>query len=193
MISNRTILFFLVMLGLLSCNDKVKEFSGFTQKEMEFLLASYDGKVWERLSREENGEEVPLEGCELDNFLIFVQGRVGEPKPLLFAYNSVACDSLDICDLYPDFCLSDTTLCAEDPDFCASLEDGILYIGSWYAKEPFIENTRSDTLIFQINQVQESIHVTQITANLATFLYKNRSSAEGGAVVENYQYLPPQE
>ena len=185
-------LFFLLLaISLLSCNDKVRVFSGFTQTEMEFLLASYEGKAWERISREEDGEEVTLEGCELDNFLFFVQDEVGEPKPLLFAYNNQVCDSLDICTLYPDFCISDTTLCAENPEFCEELGDGILYIGTWYAKEPFIENTRSDTLVFEINQKQESIFVSSITANYATFLYKDRTGSGGGTVVENYQYLPP--
>ena len=97
---------------------------------------------------------------------------------------------MDICSLYPDFCISDTTLCAENPYFCEELGNGILYIGNWYAKEPFIQNTRSDTLVFEINQELESIHVTSITANFATFLYKNRRGSEGGTVIENYQFLP---
>lgn len=187
------LIFLFVFISLLSCNDKVKKFSGYTQKEMEFLMASYEAKVWERISREEDGEEINLEGCELDNFLVFVQGTVGEPKPLLFAYNPTVCDSLDICTLYPNFCISDTTLCAENPEYCEELGNGVLFIGSWYAKEPFIENSRSDTLVFEINQEEESIYVTNITANYATFLYKNRTGTEGGTVVENYQYLPPSE
>ena len=55
------LIFLLITISLLSCNDKVKVFSGFTQTEMEFLLASYEGKAWERISREEDGEEVTLE------------------------------------------------------------------------------------------------------------------------------------
>ena len=75
------------------------------------------------------------------------------------------------------------------PDFCASFGEGVLYIGTWYAKEPFITNDRSDTLIFEINKQEESIHVTNITSQFASFLYKNRSSSSGGVISENYKAL----
>lgn len=177
-----------------ACKDKVKEFSGFNQKELEFLIASYEGKIWERISREENGEEINFSDCDLENYLIFLESNinnVGEQKPLLYAYNTNICDSLDFCSLHPDFCQSDVTLCGENPGFCEGLEDGILFIGSWYAKEPFFENSRSDTLVFEINNKTESIQVLDISANYATFLYKNRFSASGGSVIEHYQFLPP--
>jgi hypothetical protein len=183
-------LFFLLLIVIFSCKDKVTKFSGFTQTEMEFLLASSDAKIWERISREEDGEEIFLEGCEAESYLIFLQDEVGDPKPLLYAYNPAVCDSLDFCALHPDFCISDTTLCAENPDFCDDLQDGILFIGSWYVKEPFIENSRADTLIFEINEKSESIHVTSITANYATFSYKNRTGSSGGSVIESYQFVP---
>jgi hypothetical protein len=194
MIKKHHFYFLLSFLTLISCKDKVQEFSGFNQKELEFLLASYEGKIWERISREENGEEIVFEDCELDNYLIFLEENVnnaGELKPLLYAYNPNLCDSLDFCSLHPDFCLSDTTLCAENPDFCENLEEGILFIGSWYAKEPFIENSRSDTLVFEINNKAESIQVLDVTANYVTFLYKNRTGTSGGTVIEHYQFLPP--
>jgi hypothetical protein len=171
----------------------VQEFSGFNQKELEFLLSSYEGKAWERISREEDGEEVVFEDCGLENYLIFLEDNVsnaGELKPLLYAYNPNLCDSLDFCSLHPDFCLSDTTLCGANPEFCDSLEDGILFIGSWYAKEPFIENSRSDTLVFEINNKAESIQVLDITANYVTFFYKNSTGASGATVVERYRFLP---
>ncbi|MCK5369006.1 MAG: hypothetical protein KAQ62_10655, partial [Cyclobacteriaceae bacterium] len=154
-------IFFLLLIFLFSfCKDKVKQFNGFTQKEMEYLLASDDFKVWERISQEENGEEILPDDCGMENYLIFLQGSVGQPKPLLYAYNPLLCDSLDFCDQHPDFCEADTTLCNAEPDFCESLADGVLYIGSWYAKEPFIKNDRSDTLVFEINNKLESIFVT---------------------------------
>lgn len=192
MIKNGIIFLFISLISF-SCKDKVQEFSGFTQKEMEFLLASEETKIWERISREVNGEEVILEDCELQNYLIFIQGQLGNPKPLLYAYNPTNCDSANFCNLYPDFCVADTTLCAIDPDFCQGLSDGILLIGTWYAKEPFIENSRSDTLIFEINGIEESIEVLDISTNYATFLYKNRTENSGGSVVEYYQNLPLEE
>ncbi|MCK5209374.1 MAG: hypothetical protein KAQ79_15175, partial [Cyclobacteriaceae bacterium] len=88
----------------------MKQFNGFTQKEMEYLLASDDFKVWERISQEENGEEILPDDCGMENYLIFLQGSVGQPKPLLYAYNPLLCDSLDFCDQHPDFCEADTTL-----------------------------------------------------------------------------------
>jgi hypothetical protein len=194
MIKSSRIFIFILFVFMLSCKDKVQEFSGFNQKELEFLLASYEGKIWERISREENGEEIILEDCDLENYLIFLESNVnnvGEQKPLLYAYNPNTCDSLDFCSLHPDFCLSDTTLCGENPDFCEGLDNGILFIGSWYAKEPFFENSRSDTLVFEINNKTESIQVLDITANYVTFLYKNRVGSSGGSVIEHYQFLPP--
>ncbi len=189
MIKNGIIFLFFISI-IFSCKEKVQEFSGFTQKEMEYLLASQELKIWQRISREENEEEIMLEGCDLENYLFFVQGQVGNPKPLLYAYNPSSCDSLEFCNLHPELCIADTTFCGEDPQFCNSLGDGILYIGSWYAKEPFIENSRADTLVFEINGITESVQVLEISSEYASFLYKNRTGNAGGSVVENYQNIP---
>ena len=184
--------YFLLLLFLFSfCKDKVKKFNGFTQKEMEYLLSSDEFKAWERISKKEDGVEIEPDDCGLDNYLLFLQGTVGEPKPLLYAYNPLICDSLDFCMQHPDFCQSDTTLCNANPEFCESLNDGILYIGSWSAKAPFIINSRSDTLIFEINKKTESIHVTSITSEFATFVYKNRTGDDGGIITEFYKFAPP--
>lgn len=185
------VIFSLILFALYSCKDKVKEFSGFTQKELEYLIASTNAKVWERVSREEDGEEVFPDDCGMDNFLIFEQGNVGAPKKLLYAYNPGICDSLDFCNLHPDFCMADIANCAADPAFCDDFQEGILYIGTWYAKAPFIVNSRSDTLIFTINGKSESIHVTDISSEYATFVYKNRQSSTGGTIEETYKYLSP--
>lgn len=185
---NRFLGYFTLLLFLLvSCSDKVTKFKGFTQSELEYLLASDEGKVWERVSREEGGEEIIPDDCAKDNFLIFLSGKLGDEKPLLYAYNPLICDSADFCLEFPDFCQADTTLCSENADFCETLGEGVLYIGSWYAKEPFIENDRSDTLIFTINNKKESIFVTNVTAQTATFQYKNRTGNSGGVITERYQ------
>lgn len=184
------ILFLLLTFMFSFCKDKVKEFDGFTQKELEYLLASDELKVWERISQEEDGEVIVPDDCGKDNYLIFLQGNSGQPKPLLYAYNPQICDSLDFCNLHPDFCRADTALCNADPLFCEAMADGVLYIGSWYAKEPFIENSRSDTLIFEINENIESIFVTNISSENATFLYKNREGNEGGIITEFYSFSP---
>ncbi len=177
---------------LASCADKVKKYSGFTQGEMEFLLASDNVKIWERTRQESGGKEIIPDDCGMDNQLIFLQGSVGEPKPLIYVYNPLICDSLDFCELHPNFCQSDTALCNSDPELCALLEDGMLYIGSWYAKAPFITNDRSDTLVFEINAEKETIYVTNISSEHATFQYKKRKGSNGELITEYYHFLPPQ-
>lgn len=183
-----SLLYFSLIFVFSFCDDKVKKYDGFTQKEMEFLLAAEDFKIWERIAQEEDGEEVLPGDCDLENHLIFLQGSVGLAKPLLYAYNPTICDSLDFCNQHPDFCEADVDFCLQDPDFCETLSTGVLYIGSWYAKEPFITNDRSDTLVFEINNVDESIFVTSITSNYATFQYKNREGADGGIITEFYEF-----
>jgi len=158
---------------------------------MEYLLASGDLKTWERISIAEDGIIVDPDDCGMNNFLVFLQGDIGLPKPLLYAYNPQICDSLDFCIKHPEFCQSDTTLCNAVPEFCQSLSEGVLFIGTWYAKEPFINNARSDTLIFEINSKKESIHVTSISSQNATFLYKNRQGNTGATITEIYKFSPP--
>ncbi len=188
----KNILYFIFLLFIFSfCDDKVKQFDGFVQVELEYLLASDEFRVWERIGQEEGGEEIIPTDCGIENYLIFLQGDLGEPKPLLYAYNPELCDSLDFCIQYPDFCLADTTLCNADTAICNTLGDGFLYIGSWYAKEPFIKNSRSDTLVFEINNNKESVFVTSITSQNATFQYKNREGVDGGVITEFYKLLSP--
>lgn len=182
--------FMIILIALSSCEEKVNEFNGFNQKELEYLLASDSGKAWERVSKEEDGEEIIPDECGMDNYLIFGPGDVGDPKPLLYAYNPLSCDSADFCLEYPNFCQSDTALCNIDSAFCAGLGEGVLYIGSWYAKEPFIINDRSDTLVFTINDEKESIFVTNISSLFATFQYKNREGSSGGVITEYYSFTP---
>ena len=177
-----------ILILFISCEDKVKEFDGFTQKELEFLLSSDEGKAWQRIAKQEDGNDVVLDGCDLDNFLFYVPGTVGAEKPLLYAYNPNLCDSLEFCELRPELCRADTMMCNADPEFCDLLSDEVLYIGTWYAKEPFIINSRSDTLVFTINNSPESIHVTSITSQNATLKYKSRTGENGGIITEYYHY-----
>ena len=81
-------------------------------------------------------------------------------------------------------------LCNADPEFCDLLSDEVLYIGSWYAKEPFIINDRSDTLIFSVNNKKEAIFVVNITSQHAAFQYKNRQGDSGGLITEYYNFTP---
>ena len=179
----------LLILGSVACGDSVRKFSGFIQMEMEYLLASTEFKDWERISVFEDGQEKEFDDCNTGHKIRFYQGTVGEEKDLHYFYNPAMCDSIDFCNEYPDFCEAHKNICEEDPDACSELADGELIIGTWYALEPFVENTRSDTLIFNINSSEESIHVTNITSKFATFLYKNREAAGGGTIIENYQSI----
>ncbi len=189
------IFFMLIAMAAFSCKDKVKEFDGFTQKELEYLLASDSAKSWLRVVQTEDGDEIVPDDCGMENRLIFIQDKdsLGRPKPLLYAYDPEICDSLDFCLAHPDFCQSDTMMCHQDTLFCESLEKGTLYIGSWYAREPFIENTRADTLVFEINRKTESIWVTDISSQYLTIKYKNRTGENGGEITEYYKYVSPVE
>jgi hypothetical protein len=178
------------VMGTFSCNDKVRDFAGFTQSEMEYLLAADSGKQWVRIGRTENGESVALEGCDFATRLIFLQDGVGVPKPLLAAYNPDACDSLSFCNVYPAYCRADSSLCAQNPELCDSIAQNEFFIGSWLAQEPFVENSRADTLLLEIDGVEEAVQVLEISGSFASFLFKEREGSAGAKVVEHYQYQP---
>ena len=173
---------------MISCEDKVREFDGFTQKELEFLLSGAEGKTWLRTERMENDIPIEFQDCSEDNYIIFVpiNNAIGKPKPLLYGYNPAKCDSLDFCTINPAFCESHLENCNEDPDLCDILDDGMLLIGSWYAKAPFVLNDRADTLVFNINNQIESIYVTNITSKNLTIIYKNRKGENGETITESY-------
>jgi hypothetical protein len=183
-------LFFAIAIG---CSDEVREFNGFTQKELEFLLTGENGKIWLRTERMENDTEVEFDDCTSDNYLIFVAvaNATGKPKPLIYGYNPTICDSLDFCTANPDFCQSNVMNCEQDPDLCELLDDGMLYIGTWYAKAPFVVNDRADTLILEINKKIESVQVTSITSTELEVFYKNRKGSNGETITESYvQFVP---
>ncbi len=145
----KTLLYFLFFGAAFSCNDVVKKYDGFTQREMEFLLASYGGKIWQRVSRTEDGQEITPDDCGLENYMIFTANTqqpvvVGSPKPLFYAYNPVNCDSLAFCASFPEYCLANKAFCEANPDVCNDLQEGILNIGTWFAKAPFIQNSRTN-------------------------------------------------
>ncbi len=183
-------IFFAIAIG---CSDEVREFDGFTQKELEYLLTGENGKIWLRTERWENDTEVEFDECSTDNYLIFVAvaDSIGKPKPLVYGYNATICDSLDFCTANPDFCQSNVMNCEQDPDLCELLEDGMLYVGTWYAKAPFVKNDRSDTLVMEINKIVESVQVTAITSTELEVFYKNREGANGETITETYtQFIP---
>jgi hypothetical protein len=186
----RILLFVLIVIGLFSsCEDKVREYNGFTQSELEYLLSGEEFKAWNLMGIDEGETSIELDECQSDNFLIFLGGSTGDPKPLLYAYNTNICDSLDFCLQHPEFCLSDTTLCGSDPEFCASLEAGVLYIGSWYVKAPFITNNPADTLVLAINDKSETAYIPNVNAENVTIQYRRRTG-ENGEIITEYYYFP---
>ncbi|MDZ7604114.1 MAG: hypothetical protein U5K79_00675 [Cyclobacteriaceae bacterium] len=67
----------------------------------------------------------------------------------------------------------------------------MLYIGSWYAKAPFVVNDRADTLVLEINDKFESLQVLGITSTELEVFYKNRKGANGETISESYvQFIP---
>ena len=120
-----------------------------------------------------------------------LDNAIGKPKPIIYGYDPTVCDSLDFCAANPDFCLSNIINCAKDPGLCNQLDDGMLYIGTWYAKAPFVKNSRADTLILEINNKVESVQVNNITPSEMEVFYKNRKGANGETITESYsQYVP---
>lgn len=95
----------ILLLATQSCGDEVREFDGFTQTELEYLLAGEGGKIWLRTGRQVDDVAIEQEGCTSDNYLLFLtaDNSIGKPKPLLYGYNPTICDSLDFCTINPDF------------------------------------------------------------------------------------------
>lgn len=136
-------------LALFSCGEKVDEFSGFTKSETEFLLAGDSAKVWERVKRWEDGEEVDFSDCQQENRMIFMAGSTDASKRLLYAYNTEVCDSSGFCNDNVEYCISDTANCRQDPDFCELLSPGTLYLGTWEVMKPAIENGNTDQMLLK--------------------------------------------
>ncbi|NJN27597.1 MAG: hypothetical protein HC819_17290 [Cyclobacteriaceae bacterium] len=172
----------LVVFLLFACEDKVEEFDGFMQKELEYMLAGQDVKIWERVS-ESNAND-----CAAGNYLVFVQdstGKTGTPKPLLFAYDPALCSAQIFCEQYPDYCASNADLCLLYPAFCNQVGEGFLFIGTWYAPLPAVENGSTDMMVFTINKKSEPVRVSAIDPEHLVLEYSREKPTE------EYQFVAP--
>jgi preprotein translocase subunit SecD len=79
---------------------------------------------------------------------------------------------------------------AQNPELCDSIAQNEFFIGSWLAQEPFVENSRADTLLLEIDGVEEAVQVLEISGSFASFLFKEREGSAGAEVAEHYQYQP---
>ena len=151
-------------LSLYACEETIDEFSGFQKQEMEFLLAGSTAKVWERVTRWEDGMEVEFSDCEKQNRMIFIAGNNDASRKLLYTFDTIACDSAGFCSENIKYCISDTAQCNRDPDFCELLGEGTLYLGTWEVSEPPVEGGVTDQLLLKLWPRTRIITVTSISS-----------------------------
>ncbi len=174
-------------LSLYSCEETVDEFSGFQKQEMEFLLAGDSAKVWERVSRWEDGKEIEFSDCEKQNRMIFLAGNSDESKRLLYTFDTAVCDSAGFCNENIEYCISDTAQCNQDPDFCELLDDSTLYLGTWEVMEPAIDGGTTDQLLLKLWPKTRETTVTGISA--LAFSFEFSESESGGIINVKEDYI----
>jgi hypothetical protein len=167
---------------LFTCGEKIHEFSGFTKAQLEYLLAGDSANVWLRTGRWEDGTEVEFTACEKNNRLIFMPATSDDEKKLLYNYDTLTCDSTGFCIEYPAYCLSDTTLCNSDPEFCALLAKGTLYIATWEVTGVPEDYEITDQLRLNFPGFSNFITVKQISSGFLEWEYSDTAPGIGQPV-----------
>ncbi len=183
----------LILLAFLTsvCSDPVREFKGFTVKEMENLLSGYssEDKDWLLTERTINDSPVEIEGCLSENRMVF---DVGSGVNLLsLKYNPQICDSLDFCTMNPVYCINDTAICNANASLCRenTEEYNYLNIGLWEVMEPEIDNGTTDSLIFMIYRDDIEVFVEKIDSENLILQYDLPTTSDPVKIREVYQYL----
>jgi len=172
---------------LYACEETIDEFSGFQKQEMEFLLAGDSAKVWERVSRWEDGVEVEFSDCEKQNRMLFIAGNNDESKRLLYTFDTEVCDSESFCNENIKYCISDTAQCNRDPDFCELLDEGTLYLGTWEVKEPASKGGTTDQLLIKLWPRTRITTVTSISS--LAFSYEFSELEANGTINVKEDYI----
>ncbi len=165
-----------VALALASCGDPVPEYDGFNKNQVEFLLAGTAGKVWQLTSRTVDDQMAEVDPCEEGGLLVFLPDSRNDNKPLLYAYDPTVCDSLTFCNAFPGYCMSDTSICNQNPALCQGFDGRTLFIGYWEVKKPLITNARTDTVFVHLWEGTRTMHINKMTASLSTFKYERPGS-----------------
>ena len=63
--------------------------------------------------------------------MIFMAADINGIQRLLYTYDTSMCDSVEFCNEKPVYCLSDTALCQDDPEFCDGIGSDTLFIALW--------------------------------------------------------------
>lgn len=114
---------------LVTCRDEDDSEIQFTPAQIERLLASDSTKSWNLISKEIDGQQVIIDGCQLENELIFTQGA-GETANILVFDDS--CEEDKILDGYwevinqSDLPVTDTLLYLFNPDTLFQSEDSLV-------------------------------------------------------------------
>lgn len=112
-----------------SCSDEGDTEIRFTVAETERLLSGDSTKTWNLVSREIDDVPVALEGCLLENELIFSRGSGSDERILLF---DDSCDESKIFDGYwevlnqSNLPVTDTLLYLFNPDTVSRDEDSFV-------------------------------------------------------------------
>ncbi len=176
---------------LFACGEKIHEFSGFSKVQLEYLLAGDSANVWERTGRWEDGIEVQFTGCQENNRMIFMAAGKGGIQRLLYSYDTGICDSLGFCDEYQAYCLSDTTQCSADPNFCATLEPGTLYVATWKVTGVTEDYEITDQLRISFPGFSYLTQITQVSSQWLEWEYQEslRGIGEPVQIKETYQRI----
>ena len=122
---------FLSILGCLlfvGCDNGGDTEVQFTQAQTERLLSNDSTKTWNLVSREIDDQPVTLEGCLLENELVFTKGSEGDASKLLF---DDSCDENAIFDGYwevlnqSNLPATDTLIYLFNPDTLFQSEDSL--------------------------------------------------------------------
>ena len=153
-----TILGFLVVFAC--SNDNTP--ANFETEELQRLLASDSAKVWQRLSRKEDGTNKTLADCETDNRLIFSFPKSAEDT-ITINYET-------------------------GPSFCPGQSDSLIFQGAWdllSADNPLVY----DSLRIAINGDTSLRNIDFITSQMLMLSFEEDVSSQILKVVESYEFV----
>lgn len=132
-------------------------------EELQRLLAADSAKVWQRMTRKENGTNTMFSDCDTDNLLIFSLAESAEDT-ITINYET-------------------------GPMLCPSESDSLIFQGAWdiFSSEiPVIY----DSLRLIIDGDTSLRNIDFITSQMLMLSYEQDASGQVIQVVESYQFIP---
>ncbi|MGI9543676.1 MAG: hypothetical protein ACR2MX_10485 [Cyclobacteriaceae bacterium] len=131
--------------------------------ELQRLLAADSAKVWQRMSRRENGTNTTLPDCEIDNVLIFSLAESSEDT-VTINYET-------------------------GPLLCSGESDSLIFQGAWDIFSSDIPEVY-DSLRLIIAGDTSLRNIDFITSQMLMLSYEEEASGQVVQVVESYQFIP---